>query len=114
LLGASGDAAVQQALKSNEAAIRAKYAAMGMSGSSAEQEDLAAAAQSSLASRFAAGQQLAQTGFSEASATSGQASQLLQAILQQETAQGTALGDALAQFAASLIRPQVQPAPAAV
>lgn len=112
-LTAGASAMLNQNLASNQAAIRAHYASMGMSGSSAEQEDLAAAQQSNLAQRFQLGQQLAQTGFSEASAASGESSSLLQAILQQETAQGSELGNLLAEFAGAAIRPDVKPAAAA-
>lgn len=106
LLGASGDAMLNQQLQSQQAAIRSRYAAMGMSGSSAEQADLAGAAQSSLAERFALGQNVAQTGLTAAQQATGVQSQLLQQIMQQETAQGSELGDILAQFAGLAVKPQ--------
>lgn len=99
MLGAGGDALVQQGLDAEQAQIRSRYAQMGMTGSSAEQQDLAAAAQRSLAQRFQLGQQMASTGLNEVNAATGQQSALLQAIMQAETAQGTDFGQALSDFA---------------
>lgn len=99
ILPAGAQALVQNNLKASEAAIRGKYAQMGMSGSSAEVQDLQAARAQALAETFQIGQQMAQTGLAESSQATGAETQLLQAILAAETAQGTELGNALAGFA---------------
>ena len=99
ILPAGAQALVQNTLDANIAAIKQKYSQLKMSGSSAETQDINAAKAQALAETFQIGQQMSQTGLAEASSASGQESQLLQAILASETAQGTALGDALAGFA---------------
>lgn len=56
------EAGVDQALQSDIANIKARYASMGMSGSSAEQQDIANAQQSAVAQRAQLAQQATTTG----------------------------------------------------
>jgi len=99
ILPAGGQRLIEEKLRANEAAIRTKYAQMGMSGSSAEAQDLQGARDQALAEQFSVGQQLAATGLSAAQAATGQESSLLSAILAQEMSQGDELGNILADFA---------------
>lgn len=94
---------IQQALAAAQAQIRASYATMHLTGSSAEAQDLAAAEQRAQSQRFEIGQQMAQTGLSQATANGGMAANLYKAILDQDTARGTELSDALSKYAAGLV-----------
>ncbi len=102
-LPGSAEILVEQGLKAKQAAIRQNYAQLGMSGSSAEAQDLAYAAQAAEAERFQIGQGMAQTGFKAAGQELGMEQSLLEAILQEQTARGTALGDSLAKFAGAMV-----------
>lgn len=104
-------AAVQKSIDaqvaSSQAAIRSKYAQMGLTGSTAEQQELSAAKQQGVTLAYQQAQQLAQTGLSaisQASGESGQADTLLNSILTAQTAQSTELGNALSQYAAAMAR----------
>lgn len=103
-------ASIDMNTKANIAAIKSKYAGMGMSGSTAEAQDIATAKQSALAQSFAVSQQLAQEGLSALTTTpyagsvtqlGGDTATLLEELLRDETNQGSALGTALANFAAA-------------
>lgn len=72
------ESAVSQALASDIANIKARYAALGMSGSSAEQQDIATAQAQSAANQFALTQQATQTGLSAAGITEDVYTQLVQ------------------------------------
>lgn len=89
----------QGQLNAAEAAVRAKYAEMGMTGSTAEMQDLQAARDSTMAQMWQTGNQMAQQGWANVNQATGYQSQLLDEILASETAQGTQLGQALAAFA---------------
>lgn len=104
LLPGGAEALVQNQLNAQISAIQQNYARMGMSGSSAETQDINAAKSAALAQTFQVGQELAKTGLSEVTAASGEQSTLLDAILNSETAQGTAMGNTLAQFAAAMAK----------
>ena len=99
LLPAGAEALVQNNLNAKIAAIRTNYAKSGMSGSSAEIQDINAAKSQALADTFAVGQSMAQQGLQELQSATGQESSLLNYILAAETAQNTQLGNALASFA---------------
>lgn len=99
ILPAGAQALIQNNLNANTAAIKTKYSQMGMSGSSAEVQDLNAARSQALAQTFAIGNQLSTQALNEVTSASGQEASLLQAIMSAETAQGTEIGDQLAQFA---------------
>lgn len=103
LLPAGAQALVQQNLNANVAAIKQKYAQLGMSGSSAEVQDINAARNASLAQTFAIGQSLAAQGLTEVSSASGLEASIMSQIMQAETAQNTQLGDALASFAGASV-----------
>ena len=96
--------ALNQALNSAKAEIRSKYAGLGLSGSTAEGQDLANAEQQAVAQQFQIGQGLASTGLSEVNAATGNESSLYEEILKQESAQGTQLGSALSLFAQAAAR----------
>ena len=96
-------AALNQAKQAAQAQVRAKYAGMGLSGSSAEAQDLANVEQSSVAQQFQIGQQMAQTGLSELNTSQSQEGSLYEALLKEGTAQGTQLGDILAKFAGAAV-----------
>jgi hypothetical protein len=89
------DRSVQQRI----AQIRQQYASAGLSGSSAEAQDIAAAQQDGVMKAFEIGQGMASQGISEMQTDLGSSAGLLQAIMQQEAAQGTELGTLLAKFA---------------
>jgi len=99
ILPSGGQQLIEQTLKANEAAVRTKYAQMGMTGSSAEQQDLQAARDQAMSQQFTIGQQLAQTGLAAAQSASGMQSQLLAAILAEEGQQGGELANILGEFA---------------
>ena len=84
VLPAGAQAAVNQALASDIANIKSRYAATGQSGSSAEAQDIANAQQQSAASAFSSAQQAAQTGLSELGLTQGVYSSLVQDQLNQQ------------------------------
>lgn len=105
-LPAGAQALIDQQLKAKQAAIRQNYAQMGLSGSSAERQDLDNAQQEALALQFQQGQQMAQTGLSEISSETGLQSNLLNEILNTQVQRGTQMGDALAALAGVGVRPQ--------
>lgn len=104
-LPGGAQASIDQALEAVRARIRSNYAALGMTGSSPEAQDLAYAELAATAQAFQIGQSMATQGFQAAAGADSLSASLYQAILQAETARGTALGDALAEFAAGLVDP---------
>lgn len=104
-LPGGAQASIDQALAAAQARIRSNYAALGMTGSTPEAQDLAYAELAASAQAFQIGQGMAQTGFTAAAGQNSLASQLYAQILASETARGTALGDALSEFAAGLVDP---------
>lgn len=102
-LPGGAEAAVNNSVEAMKARIRQNYAQLGLTGSTAEAQDLAYADQAAEMEKFQIGQGMAQTGFQAASQDLGVASGLYGDILNAETAQGTALGDALAEFAGGLV-----------
>lgn len=90
-------AGLDAAKESAKTAIRSMYASRGMSGSSAEQADLAHADQAVAAQGGQLAVQLLQSGISEAGLTS----QLYQAILHDSLLKDQSLGAAIANFASA-------------
>lgn len=88
---------ITQATNSAKATIRSQYAAKGMSGSSAEQQDLANADAAAQAQGAQLGLQLMNTGISE----TGMASQLYQQIMQSALQKDKDLGSAISSFASA-------------
>lgn len=74
------------------ASIKSQYAAHGMSGSSAEQEAIAAAHERAQASASQMALQLLQTGVSESEGASALYQSIMNSALQQDNALGTAIG----------------------
>ena len=99
LLPAGAEAAVQNNLNAQIAAIRTNYAKMGMSGSSAETQDINAAKSQALAQTFEIGNTLAQQGLQEVQSASGQESTLLNDILNANMNADSALAKSLAGLA---------------
>jgi hypothetical protein len=90
---------ITSASNAAKASIRSQYASRGMSGSSAEAQDLAAVDQRASAQGGQIAIQLLQSGISEA----GLASNIYSQLLQNETQQDTALQGAVSSFASSLV-----------
>ena len=87
-------AALSSAHNSAEAAIRSRYANMGMSGSSAEMNDLANLSYTTVSQGATIASQLLQTGVNEAQFASG----LYQNLMATSMAQDTAMSNAIAGF----------------
>ena len=87
-------AALQGAHDSAAASIRAQYASRGMSGSSAEMQDLANLAQTTVSQGANIASSLLSTGVSEQQFASG----LYQNLMAQSVAQDTAMSNAIAGF----------------
>lgn len=90
-------AGINQATDAAKATIRSQYASKGMSGSSAEQQDLAAVDQRAQAEGAQMAMQLLQTGISE----TGMASQLYQALMGESLKSDSSLGSAISNFASA-------------
>lgn len=88
---------VQTSLNDAVTGIQSRYASMGLSGSTMEQQDIAAAQQRSQAQRFQLAQQTTQTGLSAA----GLSDQIYAQIAQLQLSQDQGLQQALADFAAA-------------
>lgn len=88
---------VQTSLQDSITGIQSHYASMGLSGSTMEQQDIAAAQQRSQAMRFQLAQQTTQTGLSAA----GLSDQIYGQLAQLQLSQDQGLQNALAEFAAA-------------
>ena len=88
------DAALQSAHNAAAAAIRSRYANIGMSGSSAEMNDLSNLAYTTVSQGANIASQLMQTGVNEQQFASG----LYQNLMAQSVAQDTAMSNAMAGF----------------
>lgn len=91
-------AGIDQAKNAAKAAIRSKYASMGMSGSSSEQQELSAADSRAQAEGEQQALQLLNTGISE----SNMSSQLYESILNNTMQNDQALSSAVSGFAGSV------------
>jgi hypothetical protein len=103
-LPAGAQTQINQAEQSAEAAIKSKYAAMGLSGSTMEQQDLIAAQNQAIAAQFNEAQTLANQGVQIAGViNSGDATaaQIYETIMQTVLQQDSQLQAALANFASS-------------
>lgn len=101
-IGGRGMNSISHMVQRAQAAIRQRYAAMGMSGSTAEGDDLNAAAQAGTDQQFKVGQDLAKTGLSAIAALTGQSASIYTNLLNAATAADTRLGNNLANFATAL------------
>lgn len=90
--------AIDSATKSAQAAIRSKYAANGMSGSTAETQELAQAELSSANQGTQIALQLLNTGIDEV----GLSSKIYEQLMSANTAQNNATGSAIANLASAL------------
>lgn len=84
---------INQASESAKATIRSQYASKGMSGSSAEQQDLAAVDQRAEAQGAQMAMQLLQTGISETGMASGLYEQLLGNAMKEDSQLGSAISN---------------------
>lgn len=96
--------AIDRRLQESEAGLRSKYAAMGMSGSTMEQEDLAGLRANAQDQVFAEGQQMAATGLQTAAALTGQDTSIYEALMQAQVQQDEELSKAIAAFAGAASR----------
>lgn len=103
-IGAKGLGAIGRMVRRAQAAIRSRYAEMGMSGSSGEQQDLQEAAMAGVDMQFKVGQQMAQTGLAAIAGLTGQSAAAYTALLNAQTAKDSQLGNALANFAGALVK----------
>lgn len=97
-IGGKGMRYIDRMVKKAQAAIRQRYAGMGMSGSSAEQADLNGAAEAGVDMQFKAGAQMAQTGLQAMAALTGQSASIYASLLNAQVQRDTALGNAQAEF----------------
>jgi hypothetical protein len=102
ILPAGGQQMLQHQLDASRAAVTAKYAQMGLSGSTSEQQDLQALNDQAIAQQFQMGQQLASSALQAASAGDSNAMQLMDYIRQTEAGQGTQLSNVLGKFMAAM------------
>lgn len=106
-LPAAAQSSITAQVESEKASIRARYAEMGLQGSTMEGQDLAAADQRGVSQSFVTAQNLAQAGLSvlsQAGTDSSQAATLYGDVLREQTQQGQDLGDALALLTASMVK----------
>lgn len=103
-IGGRGLNTINRMVTKAQAAIRQRYAQLGMTGSTAEQADLNAAAEAGVDLQFKIGNQMAQTGLTAIAALTGQSAAIYAQLLNAATAKDTALGNALANFAGALVR----------
>lgn len=103
-IGGKGMNAIRRMVRKAQAAIRQRYSGMGMSGSTAEQDDLNDAAEAGVEQQFKIGQQMAQTGLNAIAGLTNQSASAYMALLNASTAKDTALGNALANFAGAIAR----------
>ena len=96
---------IDQAKTAAVASIKSQYASRGMSGSSAEAQDVAAASERAATSGAQIAQQLLQSGISETQLSSQIYSQLLDANIKNDNL----LGGALATLAGAAARPTYNP-----
>lgn len=99
---------VNTASEAAKASVRAEYAARGMSGSSAEAQDMAAIGQRTEAQAAQIALQLFQQGFNEQQIGDQLMFQLMQVQMQQDQALGSSIGN----FAAALAGMGRAPVPA--
>jgi len=89
---------VQQALDADIAQIKSRYAAMGMSGSAAEQTDIANAQNLAASNKFQLAQTATNTGLTELGLTD----QIYQSLVQNQLTRQGQLSDALSRYMAAL------------
>jgi hypothetical protein len=99
--------ALSGAHDSASAAIRSRYANMGMSGSSAEMQDLNNLAQTTVSQGADIANKLLATGVSEQQFASG----LYQNLMSTALSQDKILADSISNFTGALARSSVQPKP---
>lgn len=98
-------AGLDQATNSAKAAIRSKYASMGMSGSSSEQQELAAADMASQAQGEQEALNLFNSGINESQLSSQLYQNILNATLQQDQQLSSSIGNFASSIAGAANRP---------
>lgn len=98
-VGGPAMSAIERNVDAAQAAIRQRYSQMGMSGSTAEAQDLQGAAEAGLQTQFKTSQDMATEGLNAISSLTGQSAAIYDEILKAQLQQGTALGNASAAFA---------------
>lgn len=95
---------MQGQLNAAEAAIRAKYAQMGMTGSTAETEDLAAARDATIGEILKQGQTMATQSWNNYNTATSYQSDLMNSIISEEMAKDKDFQTAMAELASSLTK----------
>lgn len=103
-IGGNAMNSIQRMVRKAQAAIRQRYAGMGMTGTTAERDDLNDAVEAGVEQQFEIGQKMAATGLNAIAALTGQSAQAYLALMNAQTAKDTALGNALANFAGAFAR----------
>lgn len=93
---------IAKQVRQAQAAIRSKYASMGMSGSTAELQDLQGAEQAGVEMQFKEGQDMAQQALQTVASLTGQSANIYAEILRQQTARTTELGNALTKYVGAM------------
>ena len=95
---------VNDQLQKSEAAMRQRYAQMGMSGSTMEEQDLAGLRSNAEDQVFTIGQQMATTGLQTAASLTGQDAGIYNEIMQAQVQQDEELSKAIAAFAGAMAK----------
>lgn len=99
LIPQPAQAKIDRQLQETIAQIKNQYAQAGMSGSSAENADIAAAKENAVAEAFTVGNQMAQTALGQVSSESGASKDLLNSIYNNEVNQSQSLAQLIAKMA---------------
>lgn len=98
-------ALIQEQLQHTIAQIKSQYAQAGLSGSSAENADIAAAKENAVAQQFAVGNQMATTALGQVAAENNLSDSLLKGLYESEVGQSKNLQDLITRMAGLLTGP---------
>lgn len=107
VIGGPAMGAIEQNLERQKSQIRQVYSQMGMSGSTAEAQDMAAAGRDAVSQQYELGRQMASVGFQGIAAQTGIADSTFSNLMQMQMQQDQELQDALAAYAALLTGAQM-------
>ena len=100
LIGGPALGAIESTLERQKSQIRGTYGTMGMSGSTAEAQDMAAAQRDATSQQYELGRQMASTGFQGIAAQTGLADTVFSNLMTMQMEKDKELQDALAAYAA--------------
>lgn len=109
IIGGPAMGAIDTNLARQQAQIRQTYNQMGMSGSTAEAQDLASAGRDAVSQQYELGRQMASSGFQGIAAQTGIADTTFSNLMQMQLAQDQELQDALQAYAALFAGGGAQP-----